>query len=160
MNTYLTFMNVIGKRVLIVFPLALITVFCLIVSCAGQQPATSQAGTRGRTTTVTKLEPIEAHALIQKNRGNPSFVIIDIRTPEEYASGHIEGAVNINYHSETFVPDLGKLDKETTYLVYCRTGRRTSDTVGIMVRLGFTTIYRFNGDILRWKAEGLPVVKP
>jgi rhodanese-related sulfurtransferase len=103
--------------------------------------------------------PRDAHEMIRQNRGNPDFVLIDIRTPEEFLSGYIEGATNINYHDSDFVEKLDKLDKSKTYLIYCRTGRRSSDAINVMKRLKFQEVYRILGDIVRWKAEGLPVVK-
>ncbi len=131
--------------------------------CASYVEAQARAGkateVAGRTTIIKAFDPKDAQRVILENRGNPDFVLIDIRTPEEFESGHIPGAININYHTDSFIADLDKLDKSKTYMVYCRTGRRVSDTVGIMVRLGFSTIYRINGDINRWKSQGLPVVK-
>jgi rhodanese-related sulfurtransferase len=103
--------------------------------------------------------PKDAYELIQQNKGNPNFVLIDIRTPEEFMSGYIEGAVNINYHDNDFIEKLDKLDKSKTYLIYCRTGRRSSDTLNVMKRLKFNEVYRILGDIVRWKAEKLPLVK-
>lgn len=110
-------------------------------------------------TVIKRFAPKEAFELIQKNSKNPDFVILDIRTPEEFESGHIERAININYHNDTFVEDLNKLDKNKTYLVYCRTGRRSGDAVGIMTKQGFKELYRTDGDIVKWKSEGLPVTK-
>jgi len=107
----------------------------------------------------TAILPRDAHVMIMNNRENPDFVLIDIRTPEEFMSGHIGGAININYHDADFVEKLDRLDKNKTYLIYCRTGRRSSDTIDVMKRLKFHTVYRILGDIVRWKAEGLPVVK-
>lgn len=110
-------------------------------------------------TMIKKFTPGEAFKFIQINSKNLDFVILDLRTPEEFESGHIEGAININYHSDTFVEDLDKLDKDKSYLVYCRTWRRSSDAVEIMTRQNFKELYRINGDIVKWKSEGLPVVK-
>lgn len=112
-----------------------------------------------KTVVIKILDPRDAFALIKENRGNQDFVIVDVRTPEEFESGHIEGAVNINYHSDSFILDLDRLDKKKTYLVYCRTGRRTADTVSNMVRLGFTSIYRIEGDIVKWRSEKLPLTR-
>jgi rhodanese-related sulfurtransferase len=142
-----------------------VAVFIFAVICISApsyaQPAKEppSAAAKGQVTTIKKLSPKDAHELIQKNKGNPNFVIIDIRTPEEFESGHIQDAANMNYHSDAFVDDLNKLDKDKTYLVYCRTGRRSSDAVSIMARQGFKDIYRIDGDIVKWKAEGLPVIK-
>jgi rhodanese-related sulfurtransferase len=107
----------------------------------------------------SSILPRDALEMIQQNRGNPDFVLIDIRTPEEFMSGYIESAININYHDSDFVEQLDKLDKGKTYLIYCRTGRRSGDAINVMKRLQFQEVYRILGDIVRWKAEGLPVVK-
>jgi len=137
--------------------ISLATCFFFIAMSTGYDAIAQQKEVQ--TVIIKILPPKEAFELIQKNTGNKNFVIIDIRTPEEFASGHIQGAINMNYHSDTFIDDLNKLDKTRTYLVYCRTGRRSSDGVSIMIRLGFKDIYRIQGDIVRWKAEGLPVIK-
>ena len=67
----------------------------------------------------------EALELVQRNKENPNFVILDVRTPEEFKSGYIEGAINIDYYGPGFPVEIGKLDRTKTYLVYCRTGNRT-----------------------------------
>jgi rhodanese-related sulfurtransferase len=105
------------------------------------------------------LKPQEAFALIQKNRDNPDFVVLDVRTPDEFKSGHIEGALNIDYNSGGFKTELAELDKKKTYFVYCRTGRRSGEAVRIMKDLGFSNIVRMEGDILKWQAANLPLVK-
>jgi rhodanese-related sulfurtransferase len=108
---------------------------------------------------VEMLQPREAFALIQKNKGNPQFAIMDVRTPDEFAEGHVEGAINVNYNSGGFKTELSELDKKKTYLVYCRTGRRAGGAVQVMKDLGFTNIKRIQGDILKWQSEGLPLAK-
>ena len=101
----------------------------------------------------------EASELIQDNQGNQSFVIIDVRTPEEYGDGHIENAVNIDFYSDTFRDDLDKLDKNKTYFIYCLSGNRSGKTMDIMAELGFKEVYNLSVGIKGWIAEGLPVVK-
>jgi len=97
--------------------------------------------------------------LIQNNRDNPDFIIIDVRTPQEFAQEHIEGAINLDYYSADFREQLNELDKNKTYLVYCRTGRRSKAAVDLMKELGFGQIYNISDGIIDWKAEGLPTVK-
>ena len=82
------------------------------------------------------ISPMEAKSLIAKGAG-----IIDVRTPEEYASGHIPDAININFHAEDFQAQLMKLDKHKAYVVYCRSGNRSGKAVIIMKKLGFSTLY-------------------
>ena len=86
-------------------------------------------------------------------------MIIDIRTPEEFAEGHIEKAVNIDFRSETFRDEVDNLDKNKTYLIYCRSGRRSADALNIMRELNFMKIYHMAGGMIEWTAEELPTVK-
>ena len=105
------------------------------------------------------IEVQEAFDLIQRNQGSTVFVIIDVRTPEEFNEGHIENAVNIDFNSETFKEDLDKLDKNKTYFIYCRSGNRSGRAIPIMKGLGFKEVYNLSAGIQEWIAEGLPVVK-
>ena len=81
--------------------------------------------------------------------------LIDVRTPEEYSDGHLENAVNINYNSSSFRKDIAKLDKDKAVFVYCRSGKRSSNSVEHFKALGFKTIYDLEGGILNWQKEGL-----
>jgi rhodanese-related sulfurtransferase len=108
---------------------------------------------------VENLTALEVFALIEENTDNPDFVIVDVRTPEEFKSGYLGGAVNVDVNSETFKEDIAKLDKSKNYLVYCRSGGRSSRAVSIMQELGFTNIYHMSKGITEWIAEGLPVEK-
>jgi rhodanese-related sulfurtransferase len=101
----------------------------------------------------------EAFALMEDNRYDENFVIIDVRTPEEYAGGHIEKAINMDYYSETFADELDQLDKEKTYLIYCRTDQRSGEALDMMAELGFREVYNMLGGIVRWEEVKLPTVK-
>ena len=114
---------------------------------------------RDETATIEDITPQEAFALIQDNQNNPDFVIIDVRTPAEFAGEHIENATNINFYSETFQDMLNNLDKNRTYLVYCAVGGRSGNALDIMAELNFKEAYNILGGINRWKSEGLPTVK-
>ena len=109
--------------------------------------------------TETMVQPRDAFALIQKNKDNPQFVVLDVRTPEEFGEGHIDGAINIDYNTGGFKTLVGELDKTRTYFVYCRTGRRSGGAIKVMKDLGFVSIVRMKGDILAWQSAGLPLVK-
>ncbi len=107
----------------------------------------------------TAITPSLAYALIQKNESNTDFVILDIRTPEEYANEHIAESVLLDFYSDDFENELDKLDKSKTYLVYCRSGNRSSKSMSIMGGLGFMEVYDMGGGINQWKAEGYPTIK-
>ena len=139
---------------------SLLFMFCFVVTGIAQPANTPPTQTSaGKTTVIKKLSPKEAYDLVQSKKNTTNFVVLDVRTPEEFESGHVEGAININYNSENFVEELNKLDKTKSYLVYCRTGRRSSDTVSVMTKQGFGELYRIDGDISKWKSENFPVVK-
>lgn len=134
-------------------------VFAILVlayaqNCIGQHSVKAKGGP-----IIKTLEPRLAFEFIKKNRRNPNFVVLDIRTPQEFQDGHIEGAVNIDYRSPSFGADLDRLDKTKIYFVYCRVGRRSGEAIEIMIRKGFASIYRTPGDIVAWTAAGLPLVK-
>ena len=86
-----------------------------------------------------------------------SVQLLDVRTPQEYAEGHIAGAVNIDVQSDDFQPTARQeLSKDSTILVYCRSGRRSLDAAEILTHLGYRVV-NLKGGILEWQASGLPV---
>jgi len=108
---------------------------------------------------IRDITPHEAFGIIGTSQylGNP--VVIDVRTPQEYAAGHIRAAINIDYNSPAFKDGIGKLDKNKNYIVYCRTGARSSAARDIMEGLGFKHILNMSGGITAWIDQGLPVEK-
>jgi rhodanese-related sulfurtransferase len=110
---------------------------------------------------IESITPQKAFALTQENQDNPDFVIIDIRPPEEFAQGHIEDAINIDYRSEDFREELDKLAKDKTYLIYysCACGGIDGKTLDMMKELNFQEVYKISGGLNQWKNEGLPTVK-
>lgn len=107
---------------------------------------------------VRELSAKEALSMINRNKDNSDFIILDIRTLEEYKSGHLENSIRIDYYSEDFEEQLDKLDKNKTYLIYCRSGNRSLKALNIMLELGFKEVYHISGGINEWTAEGYPIV--
>ena len=135
--------------------LVLTALVVVIGGCAGE---TTESPTL--TTQATRdVSPVEAHDLIIANQDNAEFVILDVRTPEEFADGHIEKAINIDVSSDLFREDISKLNNNFTYLVYCRSGRRSDNARNIMEELDFRNVYNMTGGIIDWENEGYPVVK-
>jgi phage shock protein E len=85
-------------------------------------------------------------------------VIVDVRTPEEFASGHLEGAVNINLQSGQFEQEIGALPLDGEYLVYCRSGNRSAQAISIMQGLGFTDLTDLGGVDAAAQATGITIV--
>ena len=85
-------------------------------------------------------------------------VVVDVRTPSEYAAGHIEGAVNIDVEAPTFDAEIAKLDKSATYAVYCHSGRRSGLATDAMGKAGFAHVYNLSGGIADLQSAGGQVV--
>jgi len=102
------------------------------------------------------LSPAQARERIEQNAGNPDFVLLDVRTPGEFRSERIGGAVLIDYNSSGFRAEIAGLDRGKTYLVYCRTGNRSAGALQVMREEGFRNVYHLDGGIVKWKEAGLP----
>jgi len=105
------------------------------------------------------LSPPEAREAIGKRSGDPGFVLLDVRTPEEFNEERIPGAVMVDYESPSFRDDMAKLDRRKTYLVYCRTGNRTNGALKVMRELGFPDVSVLAGGITKWKEAGFPTTR-
>ena len=88
----------------------------------------------------------------------PGVIIVDVRTPEEFASGHIEGALNIDFNSGNFANEITRLNPSETYAVYCRSGSRSGQAASIMHKAGFHDVSNLNGGVIDWTNDGLPLV--
>lgn len=84
----------------------------------------------------------------------PDAVVLDVRTEEEFESGYIPNAQNIDLRmGQGFIDALQELDKEKTYFVYCRSGARSAQACQLMGQLGFTTTFNLLGGIMEWEGE-------
>lgn len=86
-------------------------------------------------------------------------VILDIRTPEEVADGHIEGAEFADFMNVDFEKKISTLDKEKAYFVYCRSAKRTIPATEKMKEMGFKKVYMLEGGLNNWIKSGKHVVK-
>lgn len=106
---------------------------------------------------IKNISAIQAHNLL-KNSKKTKIQIIDVRTSREFLTGHIKNAININYFADDFVQRLNTLDRNKRYMVYCRSGNRSTGAIKKMKDLKFTKIYHLVGGLKNWKKEGLPLV--
>jgi len=104
---------------------------------------------------VALLSPTEASALVESGE----VEVLDVRTPEEYATGHIEGAKLVDFYEPDFAQRIDELDRGEEYVVYCRSGNRSSQATALMAEQGFTDVNDVDGGIVAWEAAGLPVVR-
>ena len=121
-------------------------------ACGGGGGAATARGT------IETISPTEAADLVAE--APEGLVILDVRTPQEFADGHLAGAVNLDYQAAGFADDLGTLDRDAPYLLYCRSGNRSAQARELMRDLGFTEVYEIDGGINAWSQAGLVVVVP
>jgi phage shock protein E len=107
---------------------------------------------RGRTSAAQNLSPIDYQT--QFIASNTSHLLLDVRTPEEFASGHIDGAVNIPV--ESLQRRLSEVPMNQPIVVYCRSGNRSAQASQILAQAGYTRIYDMGG-LNDWVALGFPV---
>lgn len=129
--------------------------FLIINGCAQKRINTL---TNAETQILSRISSQEAYELIKKNLNNNNFIIIDVRTFKEYVTGHIERSKMIDFNSQTFKNELQNLDKDKTYLIYCRSGNRSGKALLLMKEMGFKRVYEINGGIIDWNNNKLPVV--
>ena len=92
-----------------------------------------------------------------KSAAKPGVVVLDVRTPGEFQSGHIWNAINIDVEGMTFNQEIAKLDKSKEYAVYCRSGRRSAIATEAMSKAGFKNLVELSGGIQTWNG---PLVTP
>jgi rhodanese-related sulfurtransferase len=125
-------------------PLLLLAVFTACGNGTGQQ-----AGV------VSTVNTDEFAQLLEKDGAQ----LIDVRTPEEFAEGHLPNAKNMDVNDPDFTTHFAELDKNKPVLVYCRSGVRSLRAAGDLEDAGFTRIYNLDGGILKWEASGKPLEK-
>ena len=127
----------------------LIFFFALIInSCQSNSQQSSTKKIVDLTPTVFK------EAITRENT-----VILDVRTPKEVSQGVIPGAKVINFYDDNFKTALGKLDKNKTYLVYCKSGGRSGKACKALEDVGITNYHNLDGGITAWKKAGQETVQ-
>ncbi len=94
-----------------------------------------------------------------KENAEGTVQIIDVRTEGEYKSGHVQGAENIDIYSSTFKSQIGQLDKEKSYYVYCKSGGRSAKAQKIMKEMGFKNVCNVDGGVMKLQSDGVKLVK-
>jgi rhodanese-related sulfurtransferase len=123
-----------------------------VVSC---QPTGAPTNTPANTTAQpqpapgTPFQNVEAQQFSELMKA-PNTVVLDVRTPAETAAGMIEGAIELDVTNPNFAEKVAELDKSKTYLVYCRSGRRSANACQIMSGQGFGQLYNLQGGYLAW----------
>ncbi len=135
-----------------------------LAACGGSTDTSSDDTTRA---TVAAAPTASGLRLVSAEDANAALVdapddlvILDVRTPEEFAEGHIDGAVMIDFYRDDFATELAKLDPDASYVLYCRSGNRSGQTLELMEGLEFQNVQDVDGGIVAWQSAGLPLTTP
>ena len=109
---------------------------------------------------ISEISIEKAEFILKSFKGQEDFVILDVRTEEEYKNGCIKNAVNLNFEDPAFVKMLKLFDTEKIYLVYCKSGYRSRLAIELMSNMNFKKIYHMFEGIDGWKAEHLELNDP
>lgn len=134
--------------VLIAIPMFISTVGLICSSCGSGHSEKSTTGT---------LAPKDFAAQL---KANPDIILLDVRTPEELASGYLIGARNLDFNAPGFQDSVKALDPSKTYFVYCASGKRSGKAMEMMQSMGFQKVGALDGGIRMWNANGLPIEQP
>ncbi|NBL64131.1 rhodanese-like domain-containing protein [Flavobacterium sp. NST-5] len=103
------------------------------------------------------VENIAPQAFQTALAGENNPQLIDVRTPKEFAEGHLKNAQNIHLYDQDFAERIDKLDKNKTVYVYCKAGGRSAEAVEIMHSNGFSHIIELDGGTDAWQEKGMPL---
>jgi thioredoxin 1 len=124
-------------------------IITIIVSCNNLPKTVAQESA----TNVTELSATEFAAKIKEL---PKAVVIDVRTPGEFAKGHLINAQNFDWNGTSFQEQIAAVDKAQPVFVYCLSGARSAAAADHMRKNGFQNVYELKGGIMQWRAENLP----
>ncbi len=138
-------------------PLAALLLAGSLAACGTGEPDVSVSAGSVAATAPAEGSELDAASFAAALK-RPGTTIIDVRTPQEFAEGHLPGAVNLDVSAPDFVQQVQALDAQAPYAVYCRSGNRSAVAVDAMNQLGFTAAYHLGGGIGAWSSAGGEVV--
>ncbi len=106
--------------------------------------------------TPTELSIVYSKDVSKMMSGKTKYVLLDVRTPAEFNSGHIKGAINIDINQNDAYSKIDKLNTKAKYIVYCRTQNRSQVVGNYMISKGFKVVYKMQDGITGWVANGFP----
>jgi rhodanese-related sulfurtransferase len=130
----------------------------LVATTVGVAACGSDGGTSSSATAPSaQAQAPLAVAAFETAIGEAGTTVLDVRTPAEYAAGHLPGAVNVDVQSPQFAQAVAELDPSGRYAVYCHSGNRSAVAVAYLVDHGFTHVVELAGGIAAWESAGRPV---
>jgi rhodanese-related sulfurtransferase len=139
-------------------PFIAILFAALLAACGNPDTATAEKP-QAEIPEVYPFVEVDAVAAAAMMKEAPEIVVIDVRTPEEFAAGHIKGAKNIDFTAGDFKAKLSELDRGVTYLMHCQSGGRSGNAMPVFEELKFESVIHLNTGFLDWADSGQPVEK-
>jgi len=123
------------------------------------QPGTPSQGTEStQTTPFSALSPAQFY---ERMKSDSQVVVVDVRTADECQEGIIPGALMVDFYQEEKMKQaMANWDPSRTYLVYCRSGGRSGQTLDMMKARGFKSAFHLDGGMSAWSRSGRPVAAP
>jgi phage shock protein E len=137
----------------VIFAATLLAAAASIADQAGptpSQPAAAPAAASASLPLISQQDLLERQA-----RGDASLFVLDVRTPKEYAAGHVPGAVNVPY--DQVASQLAGIPKDKDVVLYCHSGRRAGLAAEVLKASGYTKLEHLQGDMQAWLNDGRPV---
>ena len=133
------------------------SVACTTIATAGEPAATTAVSAPAPA--AAAVTPMSQEALLEHQSSHPDHLfVLDVRTPQEYAEGHVPGAVNVP--QEQLASRLAEVPKDKDVVIYCRSGRRSALAADVLAANGYSRLSHLEGDMNAWVAKGRPVAKP
>ncbi len=111
------------------------------------------------TASVTAPKNISVEDADKLLKSDPQVVVLDVRTPDEFKTGHIPGAKNLDFFGDDFAKQIAALDKSKTYLVHCAAGGRSAQACKVIEKEQLPSVYHLNEGFKAWEKAGKPVEK-
>lgn len=122
------------------------------IAC-GQKSSTKEQNAEADQSVISLISPEDL------NKANKDIQLIDVRKPDEFSSGHLENAVNMNFYDDDFEEQIKTLDKSKEVYLYCRSGGRSGKAAQKLEEMGFAKVYDLEGGILNWEKNNMKIVK-
>jgi rhodanese-related sulfurtransferase len=138
----------------IITKIALLLILSIsFTSCGQKTKSETNAVETSENVIVSLISPEDLNAKLG------DIQLIDVRTPEEFAQGHLKNSVNINFYDSAFMDDMEKLDKSKVLYIYCRSGSRSGKASKQLGKMGFTKVYDLQGGINNWNSKSFEIVE-
>ncbi len=130
--------------------MSLLLASAFVLSACSSLPTAEEAGSAG-------VYTVTVEQAAQRFESVDGLVVLDVRTADEFAGGHLPGAQNIDFYADDFEARIAELDRGTPYLIHCAQGGRSGSAGGIMAELGFEDVADMTAGFAAWRDGGNPV---